>query len=70
MSGLKTVILKDDMDKEMQQYAINVANQAMKIYNSEGKIAAYIQDQFKKEYSLLFSTWHCIVERIATLLST
>ena len=70
MSGLKTVILKVDMDKKMQQYAINVANQAMKNYNNDGENAVYIQDQFEKEYSLWFSTWHCIVESIATLLST
>ena len=48
------------MNEEMQQNAIDVANQALDRHNIERDIAAYIKKEFDKKYS---PTWHCIVGR-------
>lgn len=60
MTDRKAVIKNADMNEEMQQNAIDVANQALDRHNIERDIAAYIKKEFDKKYS---PTWHCIVGR-------
>ena len=48
------------MNEDMQQNAIDVANQALDRHNIERDIAAYIKKEFDKKFS---PTWHCIVGR-------
>ena len=60
MTDRKAVIKNADMNEEMQQNAIDVANQALDRHNIERDIAAYIKKEFDKKFS---PTWHCIVGR-------
>ena len=60
MTDRKAVIKNADMNEEMQQNAIDVANQALDRHNIERDIAAYIKKEFDKKYT---PTWHCIVGR-------
>ena len=48
------------MSDEMQQDAIDVANQALERHNIEKDIAGFIKKEFDKKYN---PTWHCIVGR-------
>ena len=59
-SDKKAVIKNADMSDEMQQDAIDVANQALERHNIEKDIAGFIKKEFDKKYS---PTWHCIVGR-------
>ena len=56
----KAVIKNADMSDEMQQDAIDVANQALERHNIEKDIAGFIKKEFDKKYN---PTWHCIVGR-------
>ncbi|XP_063060595.1 dynein light chain 2, cytoplasmic-like [Engraulis encrasicolus] len=58
MTDRKVVIKNVDMSECMQQVAVDCATQAMKKYNIEKDIAAYIKKEFDKKYN---PTWHCIV---------
>ena len=60
MSDRKAVIKNADMSEEMQQNAIDVANQALDKHNIERDIAAYMKKEFDKKYN---PTWHCVVGR-------
>jgi len=46
------------MPDEMQQDAIEIANQALEKFQVEKDIAAHIKKEFDKKFS---PTWHCIV---------
>ncbi|CAG0893356.1 unnamed protein product [Cyprideis torosa] len=59
-SERKAVIKNADMSEEMQQDAVDVANQALEKYNIEKDIAAFIKKEFDRKYN---PTWHCIVGR-------
>jgi hypothetical protein len=54
----KAVIKHADMNEEMQQDAIDCANQALEKFNIEKDIAAFIKKEFDKKYN---PTWHCVV---------
>eukprot|EP01015_Nassula_variabilis_P026670 TRINITY_DN536_c0_g1_i2.p2 TRINITY_DN536_c0_g1~~TRINITY_DN536_c0_g1_i2.p2 ORF type:complete len:117 (-),score=25.59 TRINITY_DN536_c0_g1_i2:151-501(-) len=56
----KAVVKNADMSEDMQQDALDVANQALEKFNIEKDIAAYIKKEFDKKYN---PTWHCIVGR-------
>ncbi|VDM24681.1 unnamed protein product [Hydatigera taeniaeformis] len=56
----KAVIKNADMVDEMQQRAVDCAQDAMEKFNIEKDIAAHIKKEFDKLYS---PTWHCIVGR-------
>ncbi|KAM3183692.1 Dynein light chain 2, cytoplasmic [Hymenolepis weldensis] len=56
----RAVIKNADMAEEMQQSCVECAQEAMRMYNVEKDIAAYIKKEFDKRYS---PTWHCIVGR-------
>ncbi|KAM3143131.1 Dynein light chain 2 [Paramecium bursaria] len=56
----KAVVKNADMSEEMQQDAIDCANQALEKFNIEKDIAAFIKKEFDKKYN---PTWHCIVGR-------
>lgn len=58
MSERKFVIKQIDMDGKMEKEAIIAANEALDKFNVEKDIAAYIKQQFDKNYS---PSWHCIV---------
>lgn len=60
MSDRKAVVKNADMSEEMQQNAIDVANQALDKHNIERDIAAYMKKEFDKKYN---PTWHCVVGR-------
>ena len=60
MSERKAVIKNADMTDEMQQDAIECANQSMEKFNIEKDIAAHIKKEFDKKHN---PTWHCIVGR-------
>ena len=60
MSEKKAVIKNVDMSEEMQQEAVDCAAPALKKYNIEKDIAAYIKKEFDKKYN---PTWHAIVGR-------
>jgi dynein light chain LC8-type len=48
------------MNDEMQQDAIDCANQALEKFNLEKDIAAFIKKEFNRNYN---PTWHCVVFR-------
>lgn len=56
----KAVIKNADMSQEMQQKAVDCAQEAMDKFSIEKDIAAQIKKEFDKIYS---PTWHCIVGR-------
>ena len=56
----KAVIKNADMSDDMQQKAVDCAQEAMEKFNIEKDIAAYIKKEFDKVYN---PTWHCIVGR-------
>ncbi|CAH8464737.1 unnamed protein product [Schistosoma turkestanicum] len=58
MDCKKAVVKNADMPDEMQQYAVDIAAQALGEYNIEKDIASFIKKEFDKKYS---PTWHCIV---------
>ncbi|XP_072163457.1 dynein light chain 2, cytoplasmic-like [Diadema setosum] len=60
MSERKAVVKNADMSEDMQQDAIDCANQGMEKFNLEKDIAAHIKKEFDKKYN---PTWHCIVGR-------
>ena len=66
MADRKAVVKNADMSEEMQQDAIDCANQALEKFNIEKvilifqDIAAFIKKEFDKKYN---PTWHCIVGR-------
>ncbi|VDN09319.1 unnamed protein product [Dibothriocephalus latus] len=47
-----------DMDRQMQQYTIDLVNRALTRNPVERDAAAYIKKQFDQEHS---KHWHCIV---------
>ena len=49
-----------DMTEEMQQEAIDCAQQAMDKFNVEKDIAQFIKKEFDRKHN---PTWHCIVGR-------
>ncbi|KAM3183693.1 hypothetical protein ACTXT7_009862 [Hymenolepis weldensis] len=56
--GSKAVIKNADMTDDMQQKAVDCAQDAMSRYSIEKDVAAHI----KKEFDRMFGpTWHCIV---------
>jgi len=57
---LEAQIKAVDMNEDLQQEAIEVAQEAMKEYNIEKDIAQYIKREFDKRKG---ATWHCIVGR-------
>ncbi|BHF64179.1 hypothetical protein AAHC03_04794 [Spirometra sp. Aus1] len=60
MSERKAVIKNADMDEDVQQSAIETAQQALEKFNIEKDIAAHIKKEFDKKHS---PTWHCVVGR-------
>lgn len=56
----KAVVKNADMADDMQQRAVDCAQDAMNKYNVEKDIAAHIKKEFDRLYS---PTWHCIVGR-------
>ena len=56
----KAVIKNADMSEDMQQGAVDCAQEAMQKYNLEKDIAAHSKKEFDKRYN---PTWHCIVGR-------
>jgi dynein light chain LC8-type len=58
MSERKAIIKNADMAEDMQQDAIEIANQALDKYQLEKDMAAYIKREFDKKFQ---PTWHCIV---------
>jgi len=59
-SKLEALVKAVDMNEDMQQEAIEVAQEAMSQYNIEKDIAQYIKREFDKRKG---ATWHCIVGR-------
>jgi len=57
---LEAQIKAVDMNEDLQQEVIEVAQEAMKEYNIEKDIAQYIKREFDKRKG---ATWHCIVGR-------
>lgn len=60
MTEGKVVIKASDMSEAMQQDAAEIAQDALKSYELEKDVAAYIKKEFDKKYG---ATWHCIVGR-------
>uniref|UniRef100_A0A673B7J9 Dynein light chain n=1 Tax=Sphaeramia orbicularis TaxID=375764 RepID=A0A673B7J9_9TELE len=58
MCVCKAVIKNADMSDEMQQNAVDCANQALEKHNIEKDIAAYVKRELDKKYN---PTWHCII---------
>ena len=58
--GSKAVIKNADMTEDMQQAAVDCAQEAMQKFNLEKDIAAHVKKEFDKRYN---PTWHCIVGR-------
>lgn len=56
----KAVIKNADMTEDMQECAIDCANEALNKFSIEKDIAAFIKKQFDQKYN---PTWHCIVGR-------
>uniref|UniRef100_A0A0N5AQV5 Dynein light chain n=1 Tax=Syphacia muris TaxID=451379 RepID=A0A0N5AQV5_9BILA len=54
------VVKSTDMDEQMQQEAIQVANDALNKFKVEKDMATYIKEEFDKKYS---PSWHCVVGR-------
>ena len=54
----KTNVTSSDMTEEMQQDAIDCANQALEKSDVYKDMAFYIKREFDRKYN---STWHCIV---------
>ena len=59
-SSNKAVIKNADMSEDMQQKAVDCAQDAMEKFNIEKDIAAHIKKEFDRMYN---PTWHCIVGR-------
>nr|CDS16712.1 dynein light chain [Echinococcus granulosus] len=59
-SQTKAVVKNADMAEDMQQRAVDCAQDAMNKYSVEKDIAAHIKKEFDRLYS---PTWHCIVGR-------
>jgi len=59
-SDRKAVIKNADMSEDMQQYAAEIAAEAMEKFNVEKDIASYVKKEFDRKYG---PTWHCIVGR-------
>nr|CDS29171.1 dynein light chain [Hymenolepis microstoma] len=59
MSKREDVVIKNaDMESEMQNAAVNVAEEAFEKYNIEKDVASHIKKEFDKRY---LPNWHCIV---------
>ncbi|KAL8271804.1 hypothetical protein Esti_004276 [Eimeria stiedai] len=56
----KFVIRNADMPDDLQQDAVDCANQALERYNIEKDIAAYIKKEFDRKHN---PTWQCVVGR-------
>ena len=56
----KAVLKNGEMNKEMQQDAIDCAKVALEKFNIEKDIADYIKKEFDKKYN---PSWHCVVGR-------
>lgn len=56
----KAVIKNADMADDMQQRAVDCAQDAMEKFDIERDIAAHIKKEFDRQYA---PTWHCIVGR-------
>ncbi|KAF5394436.1 Dynein light chain [Paragonimus heterotremus] len=52
------VIKNADMPDNMQQFAVQVCDNAMDRYSIEREIAGYVKKEMDKQYG---STWHCVV---------
>ena len=61
MSAARTVIKSSVMPTEMQDTAIQVAQDAIKEHNTEEHIASAIKASFVEKYPS--SVWHCMVGR-------
>ncbi|VDK87582.1 unnamed protein product [Dibothriocephalus latus] len=59
-SSDQAIVKNADMSEDMQQDAIQAGKEALKQYNIEKDIAAYIKKKFDKDHG---PTWHCIVGR-------
>ncbi|CAD6573648.1 MAG: Dynein light chain [Alectoria sarmentosa] len=57
---LDSQIKSADMSEEMQQQAVEVAEEAMSKFQVEKDIAQYIKKEFDSRAG---ATWHCIVGR-------
>ncbi|QDS70934.1 hypothetical protein FKW77_006785 [Venturia effusa] len=57
---LEAQVKAADMSEDMQQEAIEVAQDAMLKFNIEKEIAQYIKKEFDQRKG---ATWHCIVGR-------
>ncbi|KAE9987143.1 hypothetical protein EG328_003611 [Venturia inaequalis] len=57
---LEAQVKAADMSEDMQQEAIEVAQDAMQKFNIEKEIAQFIKKEFDQRKG---ATWHCIVGR-------
>ncbi|KAJ9128088.1 StAR- lipid transfer protein 13 [Naganishia onofrii] len=55
---LKAVIKSVDMEKPMEEKAIELAQEAMNKFTMEKDMAEYLKREFDRLYS---TTWHCVV---------
>lgn len=60
MGTIKAIIKNADMAENIQQDAVNIATEALKKFNIEKDLAAFIKREFDKKYG---PTWHCVVGR-------
>jgi len=57
--GAKKVVIKSaDMSEEMQQDAVELAQQALDKYTVEKDMAAFLKKEFDRKYQ---PSWHCVV---------
>ncbi|KAJ9094639.1 hypothetical protein QFC19_007852 [Naganishia cerealis] len=57
-TALKAVIKSVDMEKSMEEKAIELAQEAMNKFTMEKDMAEYLKREFDRLYS---TTWHCVV---------
>ena len=60
MAEKKVTIKNADMSDEMQQIAIQLAQDALDKLTVEKDVAGFIKKEFDKRYN---PTWHCVVGR-------
>ncbi|CAH8464885.1 unnamed protein product [Schistosoma turkestanicum] len=60
MEEKKAVVKSTDMPPDVQQFAVDTADMAMKKHQIEKDMASFIKKEFDKAYG---PTWHCIVGR-------
>jgi dynein light chain LC8-type len=57
----RIVVKKSNLSPEMQQTAVDMANEALDRFSTEKDIASFIKKEFDKKYN---PTWHCLVGQV------